>query len=140
MRNLPTRLIAVTSEGPERPSTSESQQVQRLADNMHGLATDPAPLEGHDCRAPGSKGENSSGRQTATPGPYRESAPKGNGENGEATDWSGLAQRVFAIPLLGLRGFGTQGRKNRIMPRNRVAGVLRVVRRQDQRQRPVIKP
>ncbi len=47
---------------------------------MHDLAVDPAPLKGHEFHAPGYKGENSSGSNTAFRQPYRESRAKGNGE------------------------------------------------------------
>ena len=52
MRNNLTRLIAVTIEGPVRPLTSESQQIQGLAGNVHNLAVDPTPRTGRDWTHP----------------------------------------------------------------------------------------
>jgi hypothetical protein len=39
-----------TSEGPVWPLTSKSQQIQRLAGNVHDLAVDPTPPKEHFAR------------------------------------------------------------------------------------------
>jgi hypothetical protein len=52
VRYVLARLIAVTSEGPDRPLTSESQQILGLAGNVHDLAVDPAPRSGRKTAYP----------------------------------------------------------------------------------------